>query len=86
MLRKTVNELVARARERLMRLSGERYALVVRDDDFYVIDNDNAGEERPAVTLTRARRAGEQLVAEEAWGADDDLEEVREDGAQRRAP
>jgi DNA repair protein SbcC/Rad50 len=52
MLRETVLELVARASERLMRLSAERYALVVRDDDFYVIDNDNAGEERPATTLS----------------------------------
>jgi exonuclease SbcC len=52
MLRETVLELVARASERLLRLSAERYALVVRDDDFYVIDNDNAGEERPATTLS----------------------------------
>jgi exonuclease SbcC len=59
MLRETVNELVARASERLMRLSGERYALIVRDDDFYVVDNANAGEERPAVTLS----GGETFLA-----------------------
>jgi exonuclease SbcC len=59
MLRETVNELVARASERLLRLSGERYALVVRDDDFYVVDNANAGEERPAVTLS----GGETFLA-----------------------
>ncbi|MGH7283933.1 MAG: AAA family ATPase [Polyangiaceae bacterium] len=52
MLRGTVNELVARASERLMRLSGERFALVVRDDDFHVVDHNNAGEERPATTLS----------------------------------
>ena len=39
---------------------------------------------RPAAPPARAKVApGEQLVAEEAWGADDDLEEVREDGAPR---
>jgi exonuclease SbcC len=52
MLRETVDELVSRASARLMQLSAERYALVVRDDEFYVLDNDNAGEERPAATLS----------------------------------
>jgi hypothetical protein len=42
---------------------------------------------RPAAPPARANAAlGEQLVAEEAWGADEDLEEVREDGAPRTAP
>jgi hypothetical protein len=42
---------------------------------------------RPAAPPARANAApGEQLVAEDAWGADDDLEEVRADAAQRTAP
>jgi exonuclease SbcC len=52
MLRETVLELVERASDRLLRLSAERYALVVHDDEFYVRDNDNAGAERPATTLS----------------------------------
>jgi hypothetical protein len=50
-----------------------------------------SGTSRPVPRLAapsgRASAApGEQLVAEEAWGADDDLEEVREEGAQRIVP
>jgi hypothetical protein len=42
---------------------------------------------RPAALPARANAApDEQLLAEEAWGAEDDLEEVREDGAQRVVP
>jgi hypothetical protein len=42
---------------------------------------------RPAAPPARANAApGEQVVAEDAWGADDDFEEVREEGARRLVP
>ena len=46
-----VQELVAGASERLKKIS-DRYALVLREGEFWVLDNDNAGEQRSADTLS----------------------------------
>jgi exonuclease SbcC len=59
MLRETLSDLVARASTRLYRLSTERYTLELRDDDFFVVDHDNAEERRPATTLS----GGETFLA-----------------------
>lgn len=59
LLRETLHELVERAAVRLDRLSSGRYTLVMADDDFYVVDHDNAGERRPATTLS----GGETFLA-----------------------
>lgn len=46
-----VQELVAGASERLKKIS-DRYALVLREGEFWVLDHDNAGEQRSADTLS----------------------------------
>ena len=51
LLDETVGELVAGASERLKKIS-DRYALVLREGEFYVVDHDNAGEQRSADTLS----------------------------------
>jgi exonuclease SbcC len=58
LLEETVGGLVSGASERLKKLS-DRYALVLRQGDFYVIDHDNAGEQRSADTLS----GGETFLA-----------------------
>lgn len=57
-LREAFAELVARASERLFKLTG-RYALSMQEGDFDVIDRDNAGEQRSAKTLS----GGETFLA-----------------------
>jgi exonuclease SbcC len=57
-LREAFAELVARASERLFKLTG-RYTLSIQDSDFDVIDRDNAGERRSAKTLS----GGETFLA-----------------------
>jgi DNA repair protein SbcC/Rad50 len=51
LLDETVVELVAGASERLKKIS-DRYALVLREGEFCVLDHDNAGEQRSADTLS----------------------------------
>jgi DNA repair protein SbcC/Rad50 len=45
-------ELVQGASARLRTLSGDRYSLLFKDDDIYVVDNDNAGDVRLIETLS----------------------------------
>jgi len=51
LLEETVEALVAGASERLKKIS-DRYALATRDGEFFVVDHDNAGEQRSADTLS----------------------------------
>src|SRR5262249_30512971 len=51
LLDEIVEELVVGASERLKKLS-DRYALVLREGEFCVVDHDNAGEQRSADTLS----------------------------------
>lgn len=57
-LREAFSELVARASDRLFKLSG-RYTLDMKDGEFDVLDRDNAGERRSARTLS----GGETFLA-----------------------
>jgi DNA repair protein SbcC/Rad50 len=57
-LREAFAELVARASERLFKLSS-RYTLAMADGEFDVLDRDNAGERRSARTLS----GGETFLA-----------------------
>jgi exonuclease SbcC len=58
LLEEAFRELVQGASERLRKLSG-RYAMDYCDDEFYVLDHDNAGERRSADTLS----GGETFLA-----------------------
>jgi DNA repair protein SbcC/Rad50 len=51
LLDETAGELVVGASERLKKIS-DRYALVLREGEFCVLDHDNAGEQRSADTLS----------------------------------
>ncbi len=51
LLEETVEDLVAGASERLKKIS-DRYALALREGEFFVVDHDNAGEQRSADTLS----------------------------------
>jgi exonuclease SbcC len=51
LLEETIGELVAGASQRLKKIS-DRYALVLREGEFRVIDHDNASEQRSADTLS----------------------------------
>jgi exonuclease SbcC len=53
LLARAVDSLAVRATERLLDLSGGRYELVLGDnDDFEVVDRNNAGERRPVRSLS----------------------------------
>lgn len=54
-----VRELTEQASHRLDRLSRGRYRLVVEDDEFWVVDRENANASRPAATLS----GGETFLA-----------------------
>jgi exonuclease SbcC len=51
LLEETIGKLVAGASQRLKKIS-DRYALVLREGDFRVVDHDNASEQRSAETLS----------------------------------
>jgi DNA repair protein SbcC/Rad50 len=59
LLEGTFREIVAGASVRLLELSSGRYALDYANDDFYVVDHDNARERRRADTLS----GGETFLA-----------------------
>lgn len=52
LLQGVFTELVRGASTRLMTLSAERYSLLFRDEEIYVVDNDNAGDTRLSDTLS----------------------------------
>ncbi|MFO0612877.1 MAG: SbcC/MukB-like Walker B domain-containing protein [Polyangiaceae bacterium] len=54
-----VRELTEQASQRLDRLSRGRYRLVVEDEEFWVVDRENANASRPAATLS----GGETFLA-----------------------
>jgi DNA repair protein SbcC/Rad50 len=51
LLQETLEDLVSGASERLKKMS-DRYSLILREGEFFVIDQDNAGEQRSADTLS----------------------------------
>ncbi len=51
LLEDTVRDVVAGASERLKKIS-DRYALALQEGEFFVVDQDNAGEQRSADTLS----------------------------------
>jgi exonuclease SbcC len=58
-VQETIGLLSARASEELLRISGGRYSLAARGDDFQVIDHHNADEQRSVKTLS----GGETFLA-----------------------
>ncbi len=59
LLGETLQELAAGASEQLRRLSDGSYSLGFEDEDFYVVDHDNADQRRHADTLS----GGETFLA-----------------------
>ncbi len=58
-LQETLDALAVRASEELLRISDDRYSLVSRDGEFFVVDHINADEQRSVRTLS----GGETFIA-----------------------
>ena len=58
-LQETLDALAVRASEELLRISEDRYSLVSRDGEFFVVDHINADEQRSVRTLS----GGETFIA-----------------------
>ena len=58
-IQQTLDLLAVRASDELMRISADRYSLVSREGEFYVIDHVNADEQRSVKTLS----GGETFLA-----------------------